>query len=240
MNLTTHKHNIYWPQLIQGRLLKRYKRFLADVKLNNGKIVTAHCPNSGSMKECSEPGSLVFLSYHDNPKRKLKYTWELIKMPDSLVGVNTQWPNKLVELAIKSGCINELDNYTKITREVKVSDHSRLDFHLSNEKGEICYVEVKNCTLVKNGEASFPDAVTTRGKKHLVELQNMVKSDVRGVIFFLVQRMDAKIFKPADDIDKEYGLELRKAHQNGVEILVYDVTIDMDKIGVHKQLPYVL
>ncbi|MBU2512285.1 DNA/RNA nuclease SfsA [bacterium] len=240
MNPIIDQHFIYWPQLIQGHLIKRYKRFLADVKLNTGELVTAHCPNSGSMKECSEAGRPVFLSFHDNPKRKLKYTWELIDMHDSLVGVNTQIPNRLVELAISSGRIKELNTYTRINREVKVSDHSRLDLFLSNEKGETCFVEVKNCTLVKNGKASFPDAITTRGRKHLVELQKLVKSGVRSVIFFLVQRMDAEIFKPADDIDKEYGVELRKAYDNGVEMLVYDVSISQQKIGVNNKLPFLL
>ncbi len=231
---------IYWPQLIQGHLVKRYKRFLADVKLDSGELITAHCPNSGSMKESSESGRPVFLSYHDNPKRKLKYTWELIEMPDSLVGVNTQRPNRLVELAISSGHIKELSNYSSIKREIKVSDHSRLDLHLSNEKGDSCFVEVKNCTLVKKGNASFPDAITTRGRKHLIELQKLVRPNVRCVIFFLIQRMDAKIFRPADEIDKEYGAELRKATQNGVEILVYDVLIDLEKIGVNDKLPFLL
>lgn len=238
--MKSDKHYLLWPELHRGTLIKRYKRFLADVKLDNGSTVTAHCPNSGSMKECSEPGSPVYLSYHDNPKRKLAYTWELIQMKGSLIGVNTQWPNRLVELGIAEGRVKELTSYPVIRREVKVNDRSRLDLLLSNEKGEQCYVEVKNCTLVKDQLASFPDAVTTRGKKHLSELQLLLAPKTRCVIFFLVQRMDAELFTSADEIDEQYGVELRKAHANGVEILVYDVDVDLQKIGLNKGLPFKL
>lgn len=232
--------SIYWPKLSRGILLKRYKRFLADIKLDDGKLITAHCANSGSMKNCSEPGRPVFVSHHDNPKRKLKYTWELIEMENGLVGVNTGWPNKLVMKGIASGQVKELSHYTNIKPEVKVGAHSRLDILLTNEVDRPCYVEVKNCTMVNDGIASFPDAVTTRGRKHLVELQNLAKDDVRCVMFFLVQRTDANLFKPADNIDVEYGKELRRAHKNGIEILVYDVSIDLEKIGINKPLPFEL
>lgn len=233
-------HYIYWPELISGVLIKRYKRFLADVKLDSGEIVTAHCPNSGSMKECSEAGRPVFLSRHDNPKRKLKYTWELIEMQDSMVGVNTNWPNRLVELAIKSSRIEELLDYDTIRPEVKVGQKSRLDLLLTRAGNNPCYVEVKNCTLVKERVASFPDAVTTRGQKHLGELIRLKNAGARCVMFFLVQRMDADSFIPADDIDPEYGKILRSVHSQGVEILVYDVTIDSEKMGIYRQLPFQL
>lgn len=229
-----------WPKLIPGTLVKRYKRFLADIKLENGEIVTAHCPNSGAMKTCCEPGSTVYISYHDNPKRKLKYTWEIIKMPTSLVGVNTQVPNRLVFEAIKNNMVEELCGYTEFYREVKTSDHSRLDILLTKDERNKCYVEVKNCTLVEDTVARFPDAVTKRGLKHLVELQKLVSEGYRGIIFFLVQRMDAKIFKPADTIDPAYGRELRRAVANGVEILVYDVHMDLQKIVLNKKVPYFL
>ena len=239
-NYRTENHYILWPELTRGTLIRRYKRFLADVELEDGTKVTAHCANSGSMKACNEPGCPVFLSFHDHPGRKLKYTWEMIKMPESLVGVNTNWPNKLVSQAIVSDAIEELQGYPFLHTEVKVSEHSRLDLMLAGRDDQTCYIEVKNCTLVEKGVASFPDAVTDRGRKHLVELQKLKGMKTRCVIFFLVQRMDTCIFKPADEIDPEYGRELRNAHENGVEILVYDVFMDETKIGVRNKLSYQL
>lgn len=220
--------------------MKRYKRFLADVQLDDGGLVTAHCPNSGTMKACSEPGRLVYISFHDNPKRKLKYTWEIIHMPGSLVGVNTLVPNRLVKRAVEQGLVQELTGYDRVRAEVKTSEHSRLDLVLEKEGNSDCYVEVKNCTLVEGGVARFPDAVTARGRKHLLELQRLVAEGNRGVMFFLIQRMDASSFRPADDIDPAYGEELRKAHCNGVEILVYDVSIDLTSICLNRKLPYTL
>ncbi len=149
-----------WPQLISGTLIRRYKRFLADVQLENGDTVTAHCPNTGSMKGCSQPGQTVYLSIHNNPKRKLKYTWELIEMPASLVGVNTLVPNRLVFESIKNGQIPELAGYDTLETEVGIGNHSRIDLMLSGSPQRQCYVEIKNCTLVADGVACFPDAVT--------------------------------------------------------------------------------
>lgn len=225
-----------WPRLIQGTLIRRYKRFLADVKLRNGHVVTAHCPNSGSMDTCSEPGRPVFLSSHNHPRRKLRYTWEIIRMPDSLVGVNTLVPNRLVRQGAEENAIRELSGYVRVRPEVKVGRDSRIDLLLERED-EHCYVEIKNCTLVRDGTASFPDAVTTRGLKHLVELQNLVRTGHRAVIFFLIQRMDAERFAPADGIDPAYGAELRKARANGVEILAYDVRLDLDRIRLRRSVP---
>jgi sugar fermentation stimulation protein A len=162
-----------WPKLVRGTLIKRYKRFLADVSLDNGKIVTAHCPNTGSMKGCSEPDQPVYLSLHDNPKRKLKYTWELIEMSASLVGVNTLVPNRLVFQSAEAGLISELAGYDTIESEVRIGNNSRIDLRLSNGQKDHCYVEIKNCTLVDNGVAMFPDAVTSRGLKHLKELETL-------------------------------------------------------------------
>ena len=230
---------LYWPDLTCGTLIKRYKRFLADVRLETGEIVTAHCANSGSMRQCAEPNRTVYLSRHDNPKRKLKYTWELIEMPESLVGVNTMVPNRLVEQSIRADRIQEVLGYDRISREVKVGN-SRLDLRLTQESGPDCFIEIKNCTLVENGEASFPDAVTTRGRKHLTELQQLVKNGNRCVMFFLIQRMDAKRFTPADRIDPAYGTELRKAFANQVEIVVYDVSITLDRIAIGKRIPFIL
>lgn len=226
-----------WPELTGGVLIKRYKRFLADVRLEDDRLVTAHCPNSGSMITCSEAGREVYLSYHDNPRRKLKYTWEMIRMPTSLVGVNTQVPNQLVSEAIGAGEIPELAGYEDIRREVRISSKTRLDVMLAGKRKKDCFVEIKNCTLVKDGLATFPDAVTTRGLKHLNELSDLVEAGHRGVIFYLVQRTDATCFQPADDIDPAYGQGLRRAAANGVEILVYDVDIDLDSIGINKRLP---
>ena len=227
-----------WPELIPGKLLKRYKRFLADVGLENGTTITAHCPNSGSMQACSEPGRPVFVSFHDNPKRKLKYTWELIQMPGSLVGVNTQIPNRLVYHSILNGMVKELRGYDTVKREVKVGQHSRLDLMLSGPGRRSCFVEVKNCTLVDDGVALFPDAVTTRGRKHLLELQTLVAEGCRCAMFYLIQRMDARVFKPADHIDPAYGQTLRETVRKGVEVLAYDVHIDRQQIVLNSKVPY--
>ena len=226
-----------WPPLFSGTLIKRYKRFLADVKLRDGTVVTAHCPNTGSMQGCSEPGRPVYLSFHDNPKRKLKYTWELIKMPTSLVGVNTLVPNRLVFESVKAGVVPELAGYEAVDREVKINDRTRLDLMLTGHDGQRCYVEIKNCTLVNDGLASFPDAVTVRGLKHITELEALVDSGHRGVMFYFIQRMDARVFKPADPIDPEYGQGLRRAVRGGVEILVYDVSIDLKGIKLNRRIP---
>ena len=137
-----------WPPLIPGTLLKRYKRFLADVRLQDNRVVTAHCPNSGSMLACSEPGRRVYLSFHDDPRRKLPYTWQLIDMPASLVGVNTLVPNRLVYQSISQGRVAELSGYDRIQREVKAGSHSRIDLRLLHPHRPPCYVEIKNCTLV--------------------------------------------------------------------------------------------
>ncbi len=140
---STPSKGLAWPELIPGILVKRYKRFMADVKLADGEVVTAHCPNSGSMRECCEPGRPVHLSFHDNPKRKLKYTWELIEMPTSIVGINTLIPNRLVAESIKAGLVSDLNGYDNIVREVKTSDNTRLDILLSSEDGNRCYVEIR-------------------------------------------------------------------------------------------------
>lgn len=231
---------LLWPpDMLVGTLVKRYKRFLADVKLRNGHVVTAHCPNSGAMTTCAEPGRPVYISRQNSPKRKLKYTWELIDMPRSLVGVNTNIPNRLVKKAIADGVIPELTGYDEIFSEVTVGQHrSRLDLMLQRGETDKCYIEVKNCTLVTNGVACFPDAITTRGQKHLDELEALARQGHRCVMFFLVQRMDAKLFQPADHIDPTYGRKLREAAANGIEILVYDVYIDLEKIVIDSPLPY--
>lgn len=229
----TNQGQLKWPRLIEGILIKRYKRFMADVKLKNGHVVTAHCPNSGSMLECSEAGRTVYLSRSDNPKRRLRYTWELIEMPTSLVGVNTLVPNRLVKAAIKAGMIPMLSDFDTIRSEVKYGDHSRIDILLERGEDRV-FVEIKNCTLINDGIAYFPDAVTLRGLKHLKELQNQVRLGYQSVIFYLIQRMDASLFRPADYIDPDYGNELRKAIQNGVQIAAWDVKIDLTSIQLNR------
>lgn len=229
-----------WPELYRGRLMKRYKRFLADVMLDSGESVTAHCSNSGRMTGCNQPGQPVYLSFHDNPKRKLKYTWELIEMPASLVGVNTLVPNRLVAKALGSGQVPELDAYDQVATEVSVNKNSRLDLKLTCDGLPDVFVEIKNCTLVEDGCARFPDAPTTRGQKHLYELAKLKADGARAVIFFLVQRTDAERFSPADDIDPEYGRILRKVVQKGVEIIAYDVDISTEGIRLRNALPWEL
>jgi len=232
------------PPLVSGTLIRRYKRFLADVILETGETITVHCPNSGSMKGCAAPGATIYLSQSDNSRRKYRYTWELVQVPGTLIGINTQVPNKFVKQAIEKGLIHELSGYDTITTEVKTSSHTRLDLML--EKAERfgntkkCYVEIKNCTLVEDGVAMFPDAVTQRGQKHLEELEQLVAIGHRGVIFFLVQRMDAKEFRPADKIDKIYGEKLRKAFKNGVEIMVWDTVVNTRQIRLGQKLPMCL
>ena len=240
MYLTSDSNgDLFWPPLLEGILIKRYKRFLADVRLRNHHVVTAHCPNSGSMLACAEPGRPVYLSRHNNPARRYKYTWELIQMPTSLVGINTMVPNWLAKAAIEAGKIPSLSGYERVRTEIKYGKNSRIDLLLEKDR-ETCFVEIKNCTLVEGELACFPDAVTTRGQKHLVELQEQVRQGHRAVMFYVVQRMDAALFKPADHIDPTYGSKLRKAVQKGVEIFVYDVRVDLKHIRLNQMLPYEL
>jgi sugar fermentation stimulation protein A len=229
-----------FPQpLLKGTLIKRYKRFLADIKLDNGKYIIAHCPNSGSMMGCKTPGSLVYVSKNSNKKRKLKYTWELISINNNWVGINTNHPNKLVKEAIENSKIPELTGYDNIRTEVKFGCSSRLDLLLEGPQG-LCYVEIKNVTLVENRTALFPDAVTERGQKHLRELMNVVAQKHRSVIFFVVQREDTDSFSCADNIDPTYGKLFREAIQKGVQPLVYQTHTSPQEIYFKKPLSIVL
>jgi len=207
-------------RLVRGTLLQRYKRFLADVRLANGEVVTAHCTNTGSMTGCKETGSAVYLSRSDNENRKLRYTWELIKADNTWVGINTMHPNKLVPEAVDAGVIRELRGYQTIRREVKISAHSRLDLCLEGSNGN-CFVEIKNVTLAANRTAAFPDAVSERATKHLKELMRLKRRGHRAALVFVIQRADCDSFRPADEIDAEYGRWLRRAIQAGVEALPY-------------------
>ena len=228
------------PPLIPGTLIKRYKRFLADVALDDGTLVTAHCPNSGSMMGCSIPGSPVMLSKSPNPDRKLPYTWELVQVGGCWVGLNTMLPNRLTEEAIQDGTISQLQGFEKLRREVRYgSENSRIDILLEGKEGR-CYVEVKNVTLVDGETALFPDAVTERGQKHLRELMEVVKNGDRGVILFTVQRGDADSVAPADLIDPAYGRLLREAVSSGVEAMAWRAAITPEEIRLTEPLPVIL
>jgi sugar fermentation stimulation protein A len=221
-------------------LFKRYKRFLAEIKLESGEFITAHCPNSGSMKTCKEPGWKVLVSESDNPKRKLKYTWEMVHNGKCWIGINTQVPNKIASEAILNGTIPELSGYSDLKNEVKYGKNSRIDILLSGGKPD-CYVEVKNVTLVEeDGYYKFPDAVTERGKKHLYEMLDMIKSRKRAVMLYVIQRSDGTIFKPAYDIDPVYGKSLKEVHQQGIEILAYRADVTPERIELTTRLEFEL
>ena len=192
------------------------------------------------MKGCYKPGCSVYLSKHtNNPGRKLKYTLEMTDMGTSLVGVNTLVPNRLVKESIKEGRIREFSGYTRIRSEVDYGTNSRIDLLLENGT-EKCFVEIKNCTLLEDGVAYFPDAVSSRGLKHLIELQRQAQTGNRCSMFYLIQRSDARLFKPADHIDRKYGETLRRVVKDGVEIIVYDVTLNPREIVLNKPVPYKL
>lgn len=225
---------IFQSSLTKGRLIKRYKRFLADVELADGQVVTVHCANSGSMLGLKEPGYTVYLSPNTNPKAKLDWRWEVVDTGEALVGINTSHPNRIVEAAVEAGEIPELKGYQSLKREVKYGVNSRIDLLLSDPNE--CYVEIKNVTLKENGKALFPDSVTARGTKHLHELMDMVKEGHRAVMFYLVQRGDCSVFEPAEEIDQTYASALREAHSNGVEILCYQCHVAPDRIEIDKPL----
>lgn len=226
--------------LYPGTLIRRYQRFLADIQLADGTTVTAHCPNSGSMRGCNIPGSPVWLSKSANPARKLAYTWELVMADGFWAGINTGLPNRLVREAIEDGTVAELQGYGTIRPEVCYGEErSRIDLLLEGEPGR-CWVEVKNVTMVEGGRALFPDAVTTRGQKHLRELMEMVRRGDRGVIFFVVQRGDGDGVAPADAIDPEYGRLLRLAVKSGVEALAYRALVTPEEIRLTERLPVFL
>lgn len=230
------------PPLISGTLLRRYKRFLLDVELAGGDIVTAHTANTGAMTGCSEPGSRIWLSRSPNPKRKYPLSWELVEVaPEVICGINTQLSNALVREAIEAGQVAELTGYSRIRSEVAYgNESSRIDLLLEADDPadlQACYVEVKNVTLVEDGIAYFPDAVSTRGSKHLRELMAMAQEGFRAVIFYCVQRADCRELRPADAIDAIYGQTLRQALDAGVEALAYKAEVAIDGIELVESLP---
>lgn len=223
--------------LEEAILLKRYKRFLADVKLGDD-LITAHVPNTGSMTACWEPQWRCALSKSDNPSRKMPYTLELTHNGETWIGVNTANANKVVHAWLKDSLIHELKGYKVIQPEKKIGD-SRIDFYLEGHESEPpCYVEVKNVTLKLDGLAQFPDAVSERGQKHLRELIDIRKQGMRAVMLFVVQREDVTSMKPAHSIDKKYGELIKEAHAAGVEILVYQCKMDLKRIGFGRSLPF--
>ncbi|HEY9900668.1 MAG TPA: DNA/RNA nuclease SfsA [Pantanalinema sp.] len=227
----------YAAPLIPGTLLKRYKRFLADVRLEDGRVVTAHCANSGSMRGCDAPDSPVLLSFRDDPARKLKYTWELVKVGSTWVGINTALPNRIVAEAIASGAISELAGYEALKPEQKYGQNSRIDLLLSDPEKGRCYVEVKNVTLAEGCRALFPDAVTERGAKHLRELSAMVAEGHRAVMVYLVQREDCDRFWLAEAIDPAYAAAFEAATAAGVEALCYRCVVRPEGVTVAERIP---
>ena len=228
--------------LVEGHLIRRYKRFLADVGLADGAMVTAHCPNTGSMLGCAEPGARVWLSRSVNPKRKYPLTWELVEVDAGiLVGINTARSNTLVREAIEDGVITELFGYSSIRSEVRFgNERSRVDLFLGGRTHRPCFVEVKNVTAaVSGGVALFPDAVTARGTKHLRELAGVVADGGRAVLCFSVQRQDAEEVRPADNIDPLYGRTLREVLAAGVEAVAYKAEVSTEAIRLRWRIPVV-
>ena len=223
--------------LLEGRLLRRYQRFLADVDTAAG-ILTAHCPNTGSMQGCAEPGMRVWLSPATNPARKLAWTWELVEaLPGVVVGMHTGRSNALVREAIEAGRVPELAGYPAIRPEVKYGEGSRIDLLLTAPGRPDCYVEVKNVTAAVAGRIGyFPDAVTTRGTKHLREMSAMVAAGHRAVLVFCVQRGDVDCVRPADHIDPVYGRTLREALAAGVEVIALGATVSPAGIELERRL----
>ena len=222
--------------LVRGRLIRRYKRFLADIELDDGHIVVAHCPNPGSMLGLAQPRSEVWLSPATKPGRKLGYSWELVRVGAHLVGVNTAHPNTIVREAVERRRVPELSGYDSLRREVRYGKNSRIDLLLEAPDRPACYVEVKNVNLKRTRSAEFPDAVTARGAKHLAELGDMVAAGRRAVMFYLVQRQDCESFRIAADIDPTYSQALAKALSQGVEAICYCCSISPQAIVLDRPL----
>ena len=224
--------------LLQGIFIKRYKRFFVDIKYKN-KTITSHCPNTGSMMGLLDKDNIVFFSKSDNPDRKLKYTLQIIKAKNKLVGINTHLTNKIALEALTNKKIKDLIKYNTIQSEVKFSEKTRFDFLISNNK-EKCFVEVKNVTLSrKNKIAEFPDSPTARGIKHLNDLCLSKKKGFKAFILYLIQRNDCESFSIAADIDLDYKVSLEKALKSGVKLLCYDCKLDGDEIKLNKEIKYI-
>lgn len=222
--------------LVLGTLVRRYKRFLADVRFDDGAEVTAHVANTGSMRGCAEPGSRVALSHHPDRGRKLPWSWELVRVGEAWIGINTARTNHVVEEGVREGLVPELAGYAELRREVPYRPGTRFDLLLSGGRRR-CWVEVKNVTLRDGAAARFPDAVTSRGLKHLDGLAHAVRAGDRAVCFFLVNRGDCERFGPAGEIDPAYARELVAAARAGVELLAYRADVGLGSIRVAHRLP---
>lgn len=228
---------LFSPPLIPATLIKRYKRFLADVTLADGSLATAHSVNTGAMTGVLDAGNRVWLSESDNPKRKLKYTWELVEAEGTLMGINTSFANALAEEAIRNGNIPELAGYATLRREVRYGENSRIDLLLQHPNRADCYVEVKNVHWKQGEAATFPDAVTLRGAKHMAELALLAQNNIRAVVLFVIQRDDCAFFAPAAQKDPVYTQALRDSVSKGVEALAYCCYVATDEIRIHRALP---
>lgn len=224
---------------LAGRLVRRYKRFLADVETADGRMLTVHCPNPGSMLGCATPGSAVRCSESTNPNRKLRYTLEMIRVGRVWVGLHTTRANGLVKLALTGGAIHPLRGYARVEPEVRATPGSRLDFRLSGHRRDPrpAWVEVKSVTLAEGPVARFPDSVTVRGRKHLEVLTRLREEGMRSVLLFVVQRADCTRVEPADDIDPAYGEALREARARGVEVLALGARVAPRTIRLQGPLP---
>ena len=227
--------------LIEGRLIRRYKRFLSDIEMPDGATVVAHCANPGSMLGLAVPGMSAWLSPATNPARKLKFSWELVESEGALVGINTGRANALVAEALENGRIDTLKDYETVRREVPYGDNSRVDFLLQKEYVNDCYLEVKSVTLKRSGNlAEFPDSVTARGAKHLKELARIAQGGQRAVLLFVVQRGDCAAVSVAADIDPAYAAALSEAMDQGVEVLCYSCEVSPAELVLDAALPLTL
>ena len=227
--------------LIEGRLVRRYKRFLSDIEMPDGTVVVAHCANPGSMLGLAIPGKVAWLSPAANPARKLKYSWELVESDGALVGINTGRANALVAEALDAGRIGELNGFARIRREVRYGDNSRVDFLLQEDGVSDCYLEVKSVTLKRGArKAEFPDSVTARGAKHLKELAKIAQGGERAVLLFVVQRSDCDRVSVAGDIDPAYAEALSEAMAQGVEVLCYSCKVTPEVVALDAPLPLAL
>jgi sugar fermentation stimulation protein A len=223
--------------LLPGRFLRRYKRFFADVRLEDGRIVTAHCANSGSMKTCYVPEGRVWLSPEDDPKRRLRYTWQISEIGRTRIFVHPVLANRVAKEAVEKGLIAELRGYDTVTTEPRIDAHTRFDLLLTRG-AKRCFVEVKSVTLwLSEGRVAFPDAVTERGVKHLRELAKQAGKGHRAVLLFSVNRTDARSIEPADAIDPLYGRTLRWAVEHGVEVIAYRAAISPHRVELSARLP---
>lgn len=226
--------------LVRGRLIRRYKRFLADVALDTGGEVTVACPNTGAMLGLDAPGSVVWLSESASPTRKYRHTWELVELEDALIGINPMRPNSIVAEAIAANLIPELAGYERMRREVKYGDKSRVDILLESDARPPCFVEVKNVHLSRNpGLAEFPDCVTARGARHLAELSAMVSAGARAAMVYLVQRGDTQAFALARDLDPIYAAAFRAARAAGVEAFAFSCRLTRKTIFLDDTVPII-